>query len=69
VGRCGLNSPGSGYGPLTGSCMHGNEPWDSMEGGGYILTAVRILLPSEQGRFHGVSSQKSAIGPYSGLVY
>jgi hypothetical protein len=28
---CGLDSFGSGYGPVTGSCEHGNEPSGSAE--------------------------------------
>jgi hypothetical protein len=26
VGRCGLYSSGSGWGPVAGCCEHGNEP-------------------------------------------
>jgi hypothetical protein len=26
VEGCGLDSPNSGYGPVAGSCGHGNEP-------------------------------------------
>jgi hypothetical protein len=26
VGRCELDAPGSVYGPVVGSCEHGNEP-------------------------------------------
>jgi len=25
----GLDSSGSGYGPMAGSCEHGNQPWSS----------------------------------------
>jgi hypothetical protein len=25
VGNCGVNSSGSGYGPVAGCCEHGNE--------------------------------------------
>jgi len=25
VGRCGLDAPGSGYGPVAGCCEHGEE--------------------------------------------
>jgi hypothetical protein len=28
-----LDSSGSGYGPMAGSCRHGNEPSDSINGG------------------------------------
>jgi hypothetical protein len=30
---CGLNSSGSRWGPIVGSCEHGNEPSGSIEGG------------------------------------
>jgi hypothetical protein len=30
---CGLGSSGSGYGPVTGSCEHGNEPSGSITDG------------------------------------
>jgi len=29
---CGLDSSGSGQGPVAGSCEHGNEPSDSIKG-------------------------------------
>jgi hypothetical protein len=32
VGRRGLHSSGSGYGPLPGSCEHDNEHSDSVKG-------------------------------------
>jgi hypothetical protein len=32
VGRCGLDSSGSGYVPVTGCCEHGNEPSGSIKG-------------------------------------
>jgi hypothetical protein len=32
VGRCGLNSFGSGEGPVVGPCEHGNEPSGSIKG-------------------------------------
>jgi hypothetical protein len=32
----GLNSSGSGYGPLAGFCEHGNEPSGSMKDGTFI---------------------------------
>jgi hypothetical protein len=32
VGRCGLDSSDSGYGPAAGSCEHGNEPSGSIKG-------------------------------------
>jgi hypothetical protein len=37
VQRCGLDSSGSGYGPVAGSCEHGNEHSGSTKGG-YFLT-------------------------------
>jgi hypothetical protein len=33
MGECGLDSSGSGYGPVAGSCENGNEPWGSIKGG------------------------------------
>jgi hypothetical protein len=33
VGGRGLDSFGSGYGPVTGSCEHGNEPSSCIKGG------------------------------------
>jgi hypothetical protein len=32
VRRCGLDSSGSGQGPVAGSCEHGNEPLGSIKG-------------------------------------
>jgi hypothetical protein len=32
VARCGLDVSGSGYGPVAGSCEHGNEPSGSIKG-------------------------------------
>jgi hypothetical protein len=32
LGRCDLDASGSGYGPVAGSCEHGNEPSDSTKG-------------------------------------
>jgi hypothetical protein len=31
VGSCGLDSSGTGEGPVVGSCEHGNEPLGSHE--------------------------------------
>jgi hypothetical protein len=36
VGRCGLDSSGSGYGPVTDSCEHGNEPLGSVKRGKFV---------------------------------
>jgi hypothetical protein len=36
VGRCGLDSSGSGWGPVAGSCEEGNEPSGSIEGGEFL---------------------------------
>jgi hypothetical protein len=33
---CGLDSSGSGQGPLVGSCEHGNKPSDSTERGEFL---------------------------------
>jgi hypothetical protein len=32
VERCEMDASGSGYGPVAGSCEHGNEPSGSMKG-------------------------------------
>jgi hypothetical protein len=36
VGRCGLDSSGSGQGPVAGSCEHGNEPSGSIKVGEFL---------------------------------
>jgi hypothetical protein len=36
VGSYRLNSSGSGEGPVTGSCEHGNEPSGSIKGGEFL---------------------------------
>jgi hypothetical protein len=36
VGRCGLDSSGSGQGPVVGSCEHGNYPSGSIKGGEFL---------------------------------
>jgi len=36
VGRCGLDSSGSGYGPVAGCCEYGNEPPGSIKGGEFL---------------------------------
>jgi hypothetical protein len=32
VGKCGLDTSGSGDGPVVSSCEHGNEPPGSIKG-------------------------------------
>jgi len=32
VGGCGLDTSGSGYGPVVGCCAHGNEHSGSIKG-------------------------------------
>jgi hypothetical protein len=34
--RCALDSSGSGYRPMMGSCEHSNEPLDSIKGGEFL---------------------------------
>jgi hypothetical protein len=48
VGRCGLGASGSGYGPATGSCEHGNEPSSSIKGGEFLdqLSDYQLLKGS-----------------------
>jgi hypothetical protein len=36
VARCGLDSIGSGEGPVTGSCEHDNKPSGSVKGGEFL---------------------------------
>jgi hypothetical protein len=36
VRRCELDSSGSGYGPVAGSCKRGNETLDSIKGGEFL---------------------------------
>jgi hypothetical protein len=36
VGRCGLDSSGSGQGPVAGCCENGNEPLDSIKSGEFL---------------------------------
>jgi hypothetical protein len=36
VRKCGLNSSGSGYGPVAASCEHSNEPSVSIKGGEFL---------------------------------
>jgi hypothetical protein len=36
VGRCELDASGSEYGPVAGSCEHGNEPSSSLKGGEFL---------------------------------
>jgi hypothetical protein len=34
---CELDSPATGYGPMTDSCEHRNEPSGSIKGGGRVF--------------------------------
>jgi hypothetical protein len=36
VGICGLAASNSGYGPVTGSCEHGNGPLGPVKGGAFL---------------------------------
>jgi hypothetical protein len=36
VGRCGLDSSGSGYGPVADSCKRSNESLSSIKGGVFL---------------------------------
>jgi hypothetical protein len=36
MGRYGLDSSGSGWGPVAGCCEHDNEPSGSMKGDGVV---------------------------------
>jgi hypothetical protein len=44
VGRCGLVSSDSGYGPVVGSCEHGNEPSGFIKGEKF-RDYVSLLVP------------------------
>jgi hypothetical protein len=35
-GKCELDSSASGYGPVDGSCEHGNRPSSSIKGGAFL---------------------------------
>jgi hypothetical protein len=53
VGGRGLNSCGSGRGPMAGSCEHGNEPLSSMKGSEFfdlqsVLSASQEALCSTE---------------------
>jgi hypothetical protein len=52
---CGLYSSGSGYGPETGCCEHGNGPWGSISVGGF-LAAWAVTDFSIRTQLHGVRS-------------
>jgi hypothetical protein len=41
----GVDSSGSGYGPVADSCEHGNEPFGSTEGGEFLekLSTYQLL--------------------------
>jgi hypothetical protein len=41
---CGLDSAGSEYGPMAGSCEHDNETSASMKGGEFLDGQVGYLL-------------------------
>jgi hypothetical protein len=36
MGSCGLDSSGSGYEPVAGSCEHGNKHSGSIKGGEFL---------------------------------
>jgi hypothetical protein len=38
VGRCGLDSSGSGQGPFAGFCEHDNEPSSYIKGGNFLTS-------------------------------
>jgi hypothetical protein len=37
VGRCGLDSSGSGWGPVAGFCEHGNEHLGYINVGNFLI--------------------------------
>jgi hypothetical protein len=44
----GLDSSGSGYGQVTGSCEHGNTAWGSIQCGRRRVSHVKELLASQE---------------------
>jgi hypothetical protein len=48
VGSCGLDACGSGYGPVAGSCEHGNDISGSLRGGEFLeyLSDYQLLKDS-----------------------
>jgi hypothetical protein len=36
IGRCGLDTTGSGWGPVLGSCEHNNEPSSYIKGREFV---------------------------------
>jgi hypothetical protein len=48
VGGCGLDSSGTGQGPMAGSCEHVNKPFGSIKGGEF-LNLLNVLLASQEG--------------------
>jgi len=42
VGACGLDSSGSGYGPMAGPCKHGNEPSGSIKAKNFLTCWVTV---------------------------
>jgi len=53
VGKCGLESSGSGRGLVMGSCKHGNEPLGSITGSEFITSWETINF--SRTLLHGVS--------------
>jgi hypothetical protein len=54
VGGCGLDSSGSGMGPVVGSCQHGNVPSGFMKGREFLdqlnlISAFQRLYSIELG--------------------
>jgi hypothetical protein len=51
---CGLDSSGSEYGPVAGSCKHGDEPSGSIKGGEFFSScAYYWLLKKDSGTWGG----------------
>jgi hypothetical protein len=45
VGSCGLDASGSGYGPVAGSCEHGNGPSSFIKDGYFLTVSATISFP------------------------
>jgi hypothetical protein len=53
VGGCGVDSPGSGWGPMAGCCECGDEP--SGSGDTELVSKYSSVLPLREAKLCGVS--------------
>jgi hypothetical protein len=59
MGLYGLNWSGSGLGPVEGSCVHDNEPLDSIHAGKFLSSYTTGGF-SRRAQLHGVSNATTA---------